>query len=171
MPVRWRDLGRRAGISGSERRHSWVMLIADRGIDEADAEDGSLAAIVAGHGGELQRLVDGCGLVTFPSGAHETWRAARTALAWRARHPASRIALAAGPGVHAIGDGSAPQIGEVIDRAARELERTAPGVIRLEPAARRLLERESRGGTAILHPGADPLIELHRVPLYWLVEA
>ncbi|WP_437812403.1 serine/threonine-protein kinase [Sorangium sp. So ce1078] len=128
----------RPALTAGEQRFLSVLLAAAEDGDEA-----ALRALVAAHGGEVERLADGTWMVTFLGaraprvagpgpGAQEGQRlpstggaamdhagqAARCALAVSALLPGAPIALATGRGrVH--GRSSA---GEAIDRAARLVE-------------------------------------------------
>ncbi|WP_437967230.1 protein kinase [Sorangium sp. So ce260] len=126
----------RPALTAGEQRFLSVLLAATEDGDEA-----ALRALVAAHGGEVERLADGTWMVTFlgaraprgaGAGAQEGQRlpstggaamdhagqAARCALAVRGLLPGAPIALATGRGrVH--GRSSA---GEAIDRAARLVE-------------------------------------------------
>ncbi len=81
---------------------------------------GELDALVAAHGGRLDPLADDAVLVTLAREGDATdlaAKAARLALAVRARSPGALLAIATGRGVVA---GSVP-VGQVIDAAARML--------------------------------------------------
>ncbi|WP_437316637.1 serine/threonine-protein kinase [Sorangium sp. So ce385] len=134
----------RPALTGSEQRFLSVLLAGEGGAEEAagaarDGAEAALRALVAAHGGELERLADRTWMATFlgaPRGAgpdaqegqrppstggaamDHAGQAARCALAMRALLPGAPIALATGRG-RVRGRSSA---GEAIDRAARLVE-------------------------------------------------
>ncbi|WP_437832708.1 serine/threonine-protein kinase [Sorangium sp. So ce1153] len=144
---------------------TWTLVAEVPVVPAPDGKEVALGALVADHGGELDRLADGTWMATFlgaprsaGAGAHEGQRpsstggtatdhagqAARCALAMRALLPGAPIALATGRG-RVRGRSSA---GEAIDRAALLVEearraRAAGGaapVIRVDALTAGLLE-------------------------------
>ncbi len=133
------------GPSGAERPGGDGETVELGDLPEALARAG---ALVSGLGGRLESLADGSILVTLREtgvATDQTERAARCALVLRELLPDRPIALATG-----LGEPSdAAPAGEVIDRAALLLSRSAPGgpgpgtplPILLDPATAGLLER------------------------------
>jgi len=133
---------RPASLTGDERR-LLAVVIAGAGeptedparaatIAETGARDLTLTtldAAVAPLGGRLERFADGSVLVALQASGSATdlaARAARCALALRARLPGAAIAVATGK---AVVSARLP-IGEVIDRAVRALRASAPDAAR-----------------------------------------
>jgi hypothetical protein len=96
-----------------------------------DAQLRALVEALAAHGGELHALAEGSLVVTVPTAGaftDQAARAARSALAVRARYPEAALAVVAGRGERA----ARLPMGEVIDRGVTLLRRTAPGAIRVD---------------------------------------
>jgi eukaryotic-like serine/threonine-protein kinase len=159
-------------ITDSEQRAAAVILIAapapdGPGTQEAAPQqatvllrDPGLSAVVAEHGGRLQRLLDGSAAVLLSDSQVATdlaVRAARCALAMGAHTTGRRLALAMGRSE----PGGRQPVGPAIDRAARLLAqgaapaRDAPGeLILLDESIVGLLDARfdvrDLGGTAVL---------------------
>ncbi len=97
------------------------------------SERAALGAALGALGGELAVLADGSVLVTVTGGGaftDQAARAARSALALRARHPEAAVAVVAGRSERL----ARLPLGEVIERAVALLRRAGPGSIRIDEA-------------------------------------
>jgi tetratricopeptide (TPR) repeat protein len=132
-----------AAITATERPSRCVVLarfpVAESSHEGAEtavmppAIQDAFAAALDMLGGELSVLADGSLLVTVTGGGaftDQAVRAARAALALRARHPDAAIAVVTGRGEPA----ARLPMGEVIDRGVALLHRAAAGSIRVDEA-------------------------------------
>jgi tetratricopeptide (TPR) repeat protein len=134
-----------AALTGTERPVMCVVLakLGEAHFDDVASASGevtvatpaasrrALASALEAFGGNLSVLADGSLLVTIPGGGaftDQATRAARSALAVRARHPDAAVAVIAGRGEMS----ARLPMGEVIDRGVDLLRRARPGDIRLD---------------------------------------
>jgi tetratricopeptide (TPR) repeat protein len=124
-------------LTAAEQRVISVVLVAAGAVDEAGAA--ALAPVVEGHGGRLDRLLDGALVVTLAGVAPATdmaARAARCALAMRERLSGRPMAIGTG---RAEVSARLP-VGEVIDRTTALVAATAGSSVALDEMTADLLD-------------------------------